>query len=63
MPSWESTGGCGASGRTSISVLRLYRWDQATAIFERLGFTEIEMRVFDVRSNGQRQAFWFARRA
>jgi len=43
--------------------VRLYRWDQATAIFERFCFTEIEMRVFDVRSNGQRQAFWFARRA
>jgi SAM-dependent methyltransferase len=41
--------------------VRLYRWDEVTALLERLGFTSIEVRVFDVRSNGQRQAFWLAR--
>jgi ubiquinone/menaquinone biosynthesis C-methylase UbiE len=43
--------------------VRQYRWDQITAVLERVGFTAIEMRVFEVRSNGQRQAFWLARRS
>ena len=48
--------------RPSLDVrVRLYRWDEVTALLERLGFTAIELRVFDVRSNGQRQAFWLAR--
>jgi ubiquinone/menaquinone biosynthesis C-methylase UbiE len=41
--------------------VRLYLWDEVTALLERLGFTVIEVRVFDVRSNGQRQPFWLAR--
>jgi len=42
--------------------VRLYRWDEITSLLERIGFAGIELRMFDVRSNGQRQAFWLARR-
>ena len=42
--------------------VRQYRWHEITDLLERLGFDEVELRVFRVRSNGERQAFWFARR-
>ena len=41
--------------------VRQYRWDQVTTVLERVGFSAVELRAFEVRSNGQRQAFWLAR--
>jgi ubiquinone/menaquinone biosynthesis C-methylase UbiE len=42
--------------------VRLYTREQLLDLFERLGFADIELRVFFVRSNGATHAFWLARR-
>jgi SAM-dependent methyltransferase len=41
---------------------RLYRREEVTELLEGLGFVEIELRVFSVRSSAERHAFWLARR-
>ncbi len=43
--------------------VKLYRWDEVKSILEQIGFQEIELRMFAVRSNRQLQAFWLARNA
>lgn len=42
--------------------VRLYTREQVDAALARAGFLDTELRVFAVRSNGQVQAFWLARR-
>jgi SAM-dependent methyltransferase len=41
--------------------VRQYPWHEITALLERLGFTDVGLRVFRVRSNGDPHAFWLAR--
>lgn len=41
--------------------VRLYTREEIQAMLESIGFTDIELRVFSVRSSGDVHAFWFAR--
>jgi hypothetical protein len=42
--------------------VRLNRWDEIVSLLALLGFGDVEVRVFPVRSNGDRHPFWLARR-
>jgi ubiquinone/menaquinone biosynthesis C-methylase UbiE len=49
-------------GRRDLTFrVRLYTREQIEAMLEGLGFTDIELRVFRVRSTGDPNAFWLAR--
>jgi SAM-dependent methyltransferase len=41
--------------------VRLYTREEVQAVLQRIGFTDIELRVFSVRSSGDVHAFWLAR--
>ncbi len=43
--------------------VRLYTREEVLAVLEHVGFGDIELRVFSVRSSGDAHAFWLARRA
>jgi SAM-dependent methyltransferase len=58
---WRSRRGL-RRGRTHTLVrMRLYRLEEVQALLGRLGFEQIELRMFPVRSNGYPHHFWFAR--
>jgi ubiquinone/menaquinone biosynthesis C-methylase UbiE len=51
-----------ARGRRDLTFrVRLYRREEILALLERLGFEDVELRVFATRSSGDQHAFWFAR--
>lgn len=51
------------SGRThSYVTMNFYRMEDLWPLLVDLGFADIELRVFPVRSNGYPHSFWFARR-
>lgn len=41
--------------------MKLYRMEEVWSLLERLGFRDVELRVFGVRSNGYPHHFWLAR--
>lgn len=49
--------------RGAYSRVCRYRPDQVRRMLEGVGFADVEMREFRVRSNGSTHPFWFARRA
>jgi ubiquinone/menaquinone biosynthesis C-methylase UbiE len=53
----------GRANRGAYSRVCRYRPDQVRGVLERVGFADVEMREFRVRSNGSTHPFWFARRA
>ena len=48
-------------GRHTVVRMRVYRWEEIYAVLARLGFADIELRMFPVRSNGYHHQFWMAR--
>ncbi len=49
-------------GEEHFSVrMRLYRLEEVQELLERLGFRDIELRMFPVRSNGYPHHFWLGR--
>ncbi len=53
----------GRGSRDLTFRVRLYTREQVQAVLEGAGFTDIELRVFTVRSSGETHAFWLARPA
>jgi SAM-dependent methyltransferase len=52
-----------AHGQTDWTCrVRTYSPDEVRALFDGLGFDDLELREFPVRSNGDPHPFWFARR-
>ena len=47
--------------RHSVVRMRVYRWEEIYVRLDRLGFQDIELRMFPVRSNGYHHQFWLAR--
>jgi ubiquinone/menaquinone biosynthesis C-methylase UbiE len=52
-----------ARGRRDLTFrVRLYRREEIQSVLERLGFEEIELRVFKAKATGDQNAFWFVRK-
>src|SRR5207302_6418669 len=55
---WAARRARARGGRDLTFRVRLYRREEITALLERLGFVDVELRVFAVRSSAERHAFW-----
>ena len=52
---------CGAAASFSAVRMRIYQMEEIEARLDELGFVDVELRVFPVRSNTALHHFWLGR--